>query len=166
MMKRLCAFFTLFILIFSFSACSDKSETDSVKPADLEVTFLLNKSKSIAGRVCFDTNLPTGTKLDVEIFIGSKFYSSETVSVQSDIYSNYFITEPQAYQDGKIIEDGKYIFRANLSSIDSQPEEVKSVIGSKGEKLSGTFVYEKDGVKTVKISKPLLKQNDKFTIPE
>lgn len=166
-MKKLCAIFTCFILLFSFSACSEeKAKEESVKKTKLEVTLELNKEKSVGGRVSFDTNLPVGTLLDVEVFIGDKYHSSETVAVQADMYSNYFITETQLDESGKIIEDGNYIFSANLSPIASQPDTIKKALGLKGENLSGSFVYEVDGGKTVKLSKPLLKKNNKFTIPE
>ena len=41
-----------------------------------------------------------------------------------------------------------------------------SGFGKNGEYLTGTYVYETENGKTVKLSNPLVKKDDKFTIPE
>lgn len=166
-MKKLCSAFLCLIMLFSFSACFDNSDKqETVKKTKLKVSLDFNVEKSVNSRVCFNTNLPVGTLLDVEIFIGDRYHSKETVAVQGDISENYFITESQRDEEGKDIADGNYILSVNLASTGSQPTSVKSVIGKNGEYLTGTYVYETENGKTVKLSNPLVKKDDKFTIPE
>lgn len=166
-MKKLCSILVCVILLFSFSACNDnEKKEETVKKSNLEVTLDFNAEKSVEGKVCYNTNLPVGTLLDVDIFVGDKYHSTETVTVQAEMTSNYFITETQKKANGKIIADGNYILSVNLTAMSSQPESVKEVIGTSGEYLTGTYVYEDEDGKTVKLTKPLLKEDDNFTIPE
>ena len=163
-MKKLLSVIFCVALLFSFSACSDKNT--EAKKASIEVKLEFNEEKSNGNKVCMNTNLPVGTLLDVDIFVGDKFHSTETVKVQADASENYFITSSQKDRDEKDIPDGRYILQINMIEVDKQPASVLEKIGVKGELLKGTDVYNSNDGKTIKFSRPIEKKGDQFTMPE
>lgn len=163
-MKKLLSVIFCIVLLFSFAACSDKGS--EAKKASIEVKLEFNEEKSTGNKVSMNTNLPVGTLLDVDVWVGDKYHSTEQVKVQADAASNYFITATQKDLDGNDIDDGKYILNVNLVSPKKQPTSVLEKIGVKGEFLKGTDVYNSNDGKTIKFSRPIEKKGDRFTMPE
>ena len=165
-MKKLLAIILCLVCALNFAACA--SNQGEVEEQKLDVQFELNTEKSVNAKVCVNTNLPEGTKLDVDIFVGEDYHSTETVVVVGDMASNYFITESQYDVNGEFIADGTYILSVVLCDPSLQPISVQEIIGSSGEKMTGTFVYQDEitGGKTAKFSKPLTKENNAFFISE
>lgn len=161
-MKKVFAVMLVFVMLFAFCSCSEKEKEEQ----KLDVQLIINEEKSVNGRLCMDTNLPPLTKIDVDIFQGDKYHSTETVEVQSDIETNYFITETKYDLDGDMIKDGNYILSINLVDPVSQPTSVQEVIGKNGEKLTGLYSYDTNNGKTIKFQRPLIKENDSFSMPD
>ena len=90
-MKRFISVIFCFIMLFSFASCKKESEQPVAKKQDFVVEFEFNEEKSTGAKVCMMTSLPIGTLLDVDIFIGDKFHSTETVEVQADATGNFFV---------------------------------------------------------------------------
>jgi len=163
-MKRIFAVVLCLFVLFSLVSCDEGNKT--VEQVKFDVDFTFDLSRSSNSKVCMNTNLPVGTKLDVDIFVGNLYHSKETVEVKSDIESNYFITESQADADGKTIKDGTYILSVVLVDPAKQNEEVRAVIGQNGEKLSGIYAYETEKGKTVKLIRPIVKKKNFFSMPD
>ena len=89
-MKKFLAVVFCLVVLLAFASC-DGSTTSDVEEKKLEVDFTFNLTKSANSRVCLNTDLPVGTKLDVDIFVGNLYHSKETVEVKGDIETNYFI---------------------------------------------------------------------------
>lgn len=167
-MKRLISIFICFIIAFSFAACNDDANKPVATKAEYEVTFEFNKEKSTNARVCVNTSLPIGTLLDVDIFVGDDFHSTETVEVEADISGNFFITETQRYPDGDTIKDGRYILSFKLAEMSAQPKSVLEKIGNKGELMTGLDVYadESGNGKIIKFTRPIEKIDGSFTMDD
>ncbi|MBQ4155730.1 MAG: hypothetical protein IJD90_02880 [Clostridia bacterium] len=163
-MKRIFAVVLCLFVLFSLVSCDEGNNT--VEKVKLEVDFTFNLSRSSNSKVCMNTNLPVGTKLDVDIFVGDLYHSKETVEVKADIETNYFITEPQLDTNGETVKDGNYILSVVLVDPAKQSEEVRAVIGQNGEKLSGIYTYETEKGKTVKLLRPIVKKKDFFSMPD
>ncbi len=163
-MKRILAVVFCFVMMFAFVSCNDN--VSSVEETKLEVDFSMNLTRSANGRVCLNTNLPVGTKLDVDVFVGDLYHSKETVEVQGDIETNYFITESQIDKNGKLIKDGNYILSVQLVDPVKQTDEVRAAIGQNGERLSGLYSYDTEKGKTVKLLRPIVKKKDFFSMPD
>ncbi len=161
-MKKVLAVLLLVVMLFSLCACNNEKQAEEQK---LEVSLSINEEKSVNGKLCMNTNLPELTKLDVDIFRGDKYHSTETVEVKADIQTNYFITETKVDINGKMIKDGTYIVSINLVNPASQPVSVQEIIGKNGEKLTGLFSYDTANGKTVKLQRPLIKEKDSFSMP-
>ena len=160
-MKKILALTLAFVMLFVLCSCRDKNEEEQ----KLDVNLTINEGKSLNGRLCIETNLPALTKLDVDIFQGDKYHSTETVEVKTDVETNYFVTETKYDLDGEIIKDGTYIVSINLVNPASQPASVQEVIGKNGEKLTGLYSYDTNNGKTIKLQRPLVKENDNFSMP-
>lgn len=161
-MKKVLAVIFAFVMLFAFCSCNDVKKVEEQK---LDVQLTINEEKSVGGKLCMNTNLPALTKIDVDIFQGDKYHSTETVEVQSDIQTNYFITETKYDINEEIIKDGRYIVSINLVNPSSQPISVQEIIGKNGEKLTGLYSYNTDGGKTIKFQRPVVKENDNFSMP-
>ena len=167
-MKKILSIIFCLCFIFAFSACSSDSDSKakaSVK-SSLEVRFEFNEENSVNGRICMNTTLPPETLIDVDVFVGNKYHSTEQVKVQADMSMNYFLTESQVDLNGKEIEDGRYILSFQLVDPRNQPSSVQSVIGKKGELLKGSDVYSENDIKTIKFTRPIEKKGDKFTMSD
>lgn len=165
-MKKLLSVIFCVALLFSFSACSDSKDTSEAKKAAFEVKLEFNKEKSVNSKVCVNTTLPVGTLLDVDVWVGDKFHSTETVKVQADETSNFFITSSQKDLDGNDIEDGRYILSINMLKESKQPTNVLEKIGQNGEYMKGENVYNTNNGRIVKLNKPIEKKGGQFTMPE
>lgn len=164
-MKRILALLMCVVCVFLLASCVSGISPE-VEETKLDVQLTMNKEKSANSRVCLNTNLPVGTKLNVDIFVGNKYHSKETVQVQADIESNYFITESQVDIDGNTIEDGNYILSVELVDPSQQLSEVRTIIGQNGEKLKGLYTYDTEKGKTVKLQRPIVKKNNSFSMPD
>ena len=87
-MKRILAFILCLFVLVSLVSCDESNNT--VEEVKLEVDFVFNLSRSTNSRVCLNTNLPVGTKLHVDVFVGNLYHSKETVEVKGDIENSDF----------------------------------------------------------------------------
>ena len=164
-MKKLISIAICVVIMLSFAACQE-NDTPVAEKTKIEVTFDFNEDKSVNNKVSMDTSLPVGTLLDVDIFVGDKYHSTETVEVQADMASNYFITESQYDENNNLLDDGRYILSFEIVKPSKQPASVQQIIGNKGQYMTGLDVYTDGDGKTVKFSRPIEKKGDTFTMPE
>ena len=106
---------------------------------DGDVTLTLNVTKQPDKRVQLKgtTNLPPGTKLMLSV---SEKMEDGFLGQSSCFVSNDGTFESEAFGPKGGLKDGRYVAEATMPIPSVQSAEVKRVIGSKGENLSGPLV--------------------------
>lgn len=106
---------------------------------DGDVTLTLNVTKQSDKRVRLDgrTNLPPGTKLTLSV---SEKIENGVLGQSSSFVSNDGTFESEAFGPKAGLKDGRYVAEATMPIPALQSAEVKRVIGTEGENLSGPLV--------------------------
>ncbi len=104
----------------------------------LEAEIRLRTDGSQTPTIIGATNLPDETKLLVTLRRMAINYNAQlNVTVQA----GQFVTE-RFSDDGKALPPGDYAVEVSMASAEVQPAKVQTLIGPKGEKLSGPLIEQ------------------------
>lgn len=129
-----------FAMIFCFVGCG-QTKTNTTKRSAINFDLEQTDSQQV---VKVKTNLPENTLVSIQI-ANKSFNCVQQAKVTKDGKDNVIVSNVIKDENGNKIKDGTYVavFTSELPS--KQPEDVRKIIGEKGEKLTGVNIYEKDG---------------------